>query len=120
MTQEEIIQGNKLIAEFMGGIKPDLFCNGVKQSENAWNHNDINNPLCGGKYYDDSLKYHTSWNWLMPVVERCNSIINHIEYFSRDLQRALCAADIELVFIAVIEFIKWYNAQTQPHDTANR
>jgi hypothetical protein len=100
MTQEEIIHGNKLIAEFMGL---------EYTTKKYWKIGDItgNNQLF-------ELHYHTSWDWLMPVVEKCNAIIHHSKYVSNDLQRALCAVDIKLIFLAVVEFIKWYNPQTLP------
>ena len=58
MSNEEIIEGNKLIAEFMGKeIRDHLYNDAVK-----W-------------------KYHLSWDWLMPVIEK----ISKIE-FNRDEQ----------------------------------
>ena len=58
MSEKEIIEGNKLIAEFMG-IK-------IIQSRYGCNH-----PLVTCPYPDYSnLKYHSSWDWLMPVVEK--------------------------------------------------
>jgi hypothetical protein len=52
---------NKLIAEFMGVVFHD--------DENQYYSSD-------GMYIDDTLKYHTSWNWLMPVIEKIG-----IDYF---------------------------------------
>lgn len=66
MTQE-IIEGNKLIAEFMGA-KPITFTDdfggvvsGVLKMED-------------GLYPPYKLKYHSSWDWLMPVVEKMSRI----------------------------------------------
>jgi hypothetical protein len=57
------MKDNKLIAEFMGGqrVLPD------KDVYNMPTHNN----LC---YGIDELHYHTSWNWLMPVVEKIRKI----------------------------------------------
>ena len=56
-----IMKENKLIAEFMGVVFHD--------DENQYYSSD-------GMYIDDTLKYHTSWNWLMPVIEKIG-----IDYF---------------------------------------
>ena len=71
---EEIIEGNKLIAEFMGYnlIIPSMrrYPNNWKTS--YWERNyDIekhttDHVLCE----ENGLKYHSSWDWLMPVVEK--------------------------------------------------
>lgn len=63
MTPKEIVEKNKIIAEFMGGI---LHTNG---SSGEWFKFD------GGIAHDTSdLKYHSSWDWLMPVVEKIEQI----------------------------------------------
>jgi len=51
---------NKLIAEFMGAIFDD---NGMTR-------------ICdkGGRVSDLNLQYHTSWDWLIPVVDKIESI----------------------------------------------
>ena len=87
MTMED----NKLIAEFMGVGK--LY---EAQSSNQWN------------------QYHTSWDWLMPVLSKILDITfsddeketSDSEYFYniRD-----CVPDINHTYKAIIEFIKTYN-----------
>lgn len=54
LTQEQIIEGNKLIANFKGWIWPE----------------DAEYRL----YEEHALKYHSSWHWLMPVIEKIESI----------------------------------------------
>ena len=115
MTTEEIVEGNRLIAEFMG----------YKQRENGglfWGNDGL-----GGLYPKD-LKYHSSWDWLMPVVEK----IQHLEdelpvkidfqihllgavelYIDYKRVFAMTAFEpgtlINAVYEAILEFIKWYN-----------
>jgi hypothetical protein len=60
----ETIEGNKIIAEFMGApydSKYDCF-----DYENA-----SFNPISSERYLSvNRIKYHSSWDWLMPVVEK--------------------------------------------------
>lgn len=109
MEQSEIIEGNELIAEFMGGIyKSNLFPIGNTQ---IWlpfhNMTEINN-----------LKYHNSWDWLMPVVEKIESL----GYSTRILDNGMGiegdliierfgVTKIKGTWLTIIEFIKWYNTQ---------
>ena len=99
-------ENNKLIAEFMGlEIIYRPYSNGfVELSETE---------LCDV----DDLKYHTSWDWLMPVVEKafcvaCNKDMEGIMGADNHRQNII---DEHLMFNkigtyeAVVEFIKWYN-----------
>ena len=66
------------------------------------------------------LHYHTSWDWLMPVVDK---IVNQTQLFELipqtikinrqeslfNIFQALSTIDIKHVYTAVVEFIKWYN-----------
>ena len=81
MTEDKILYGNKLIAEFMQ-YKQNIGFN------EYFNHNDYEIP--GKEYYRyiqkieeniktnsyslNALKFHSSWDWLMPVVEKIESI----------------------------------------------
>ena len=54
------------------------------------------------------LKYHTSWDWLMPVVEKCyhnGAEENEVG----DITHALLDCDIDHLYISVVEFIIQYN-----------
>ena len=59
MTQEEIIQGNKIIAEFMGG-----------EIRRGKKHEVVMNDSVDGPFVSErvtNLKYHTSWEWQVPA-----------------------------------------------------
>ena len=75
---------NKLVAEFMG----DTFYPEVQHWYDSH-----------GSFIGDALKYHTSWDWLMPVVEK-------IENISGEL---ILSTNLENTYPEVVEFIKQYN-----------
>ena len=86
------MKDNKLIAEFMQW--PDL-----------------------GTQGDFSyLKYHESWDWLMPVVEKClekhNNLIDGrdvIDTSYSSIAQALQVVSLKETYKAVVEFIKEHN-----------
>jgi len=59
-------------------------------------------------YLEDDLEYHTSWDWLMPVVETCyhnGAEENEVG----DITHALLDCNRDHLYISVIEFINQYN-----------
>ena len=107
MKTNEIIEDNKLIAEFMGATYIT-----AKQPNPYWE-----NVPDNGQYLDTKrLKYHSSWDWLMPVVEKIQEVVgDNEELFETDMFESLINtipyANIEDSFKVVIEFIKWYNTE---------
>ena len=102
----ETIEGNKLIAEFMG-VKyftefHGTLCELDQEDGSPW-------------YYDPIawLDYEKNWSLLMPVVGKINkwhqtSMCKKMDFYL--LQQSICSS-IEMVWEAVIEFIKWHNDQ---------
>lgn len=122
MSEKEILEGNKLIAEFMGGKFKEYSILNLKENE-VWL------PYHGLCNYQ-KLKYYSSWDWLIPVVEKiesiselsqnrtCNfhvTIEKHRCFIKWGIGRTICDVydyhnnKILIVYRAVIEFIKWYN-----------
>ena len=58
-----------------------------------------------------NLKYHTSWDWLIPVVREILTRIDidSIEYETHNLEYETLDADIKGAYKQVVEFIEWYN-----------
>ena len=134
MTQEQILEGNKLIAEFMG-LSQGL------PNETRWKKDWFEKEI-GIRH--SFLFYHSDWNWLMEVVEKIESFEYSVEIFKsashnepnkifhRCVIEKMTNWNIELLSLseeddntgkqyvktddkklstwtAVVEFIKWYN-----------
>lgn len=102
------IEGNNLIAEFMGYINttptdPDF---------NIYENKE-------GKMLESmSMVYHSSWDWLMPVVEKIGMIRPIELHFSvapscyiyrLDIKNTFSESPIKNVWLSCVEFIQWYN-----------
>lgn len=81
MDKNFVLSGNKLIAEFMGfkyipfnnnqELKPGWWVNPITRGQQDNEH--VRYKLGKSRFLARShheLKYHNSWNWLMPVVEK--------------------------------------------------
>ena len=113
MVNKEILDGNKLIAEFVSG---------KMIVENYHGINIIKFP--NESIFDlNGLKYHSSWDWLMPVVEKIENVLNG--EVSVIISEASCGINycaiysvsvesntkIEAIWLACVNFIAWYNLQ---------
>lgn len=89
LTEQEIIEGNNIIAEFYGDIS------GITS------------------YPDEPLEFHSSWNWLMPVVEKISGLDSkgneEFEMHQFYTTKANLDCGIYHAYGQVIDFIKWYN-----------
>ena len=112
------IESNKLIAEFMGGAQKE-------DQMYLPNH-------AAECYKANCLAYHSSWDWLMPVVEKVTSLTKekryippgkYLEYKEQrdkydeqweklfDYQAYnFFSGEIKSIYQAIVEFIKWYNS----------
>ena len=104
MKTEEIEEENKLITEFMEWHPETLSL--------------LKKPV---------LQYHSSWDWLITVLEKIESLGYSVCMESRRNVKHRCvifkspllidkgdesAPWIDSAWKAVVEFIKWYNKQT--------
>ena len=102
--------GNKLIAEFMGCTYSDTF---MGLLPNHWIKED-GEPLTG--YLDTELKYHSSWDWLIPAVEKCITYINVDDTgfkLQNNVSHWMAFLEMDKIWTSVVEFIKWYNTQNK-------
>ncbi len=101
-------ENNKLIAEFMGFTYEKnigWYDNEMLMSQDVYDNQD-------GNCFDE-LKFHSSWDWLMPVVEKCFAKQEEVsDDLSFKLNDALLETNIESLYRVVVEFIKQYNNQS--------
>jgi hypothetical protein len=102
------MDNNKLIAEFIGLHDEILSTGNIHSWSDApffYITEDSKEKVMEGiaKY----SKYHTSWDWLMPVVQRCYKIDNE-EGFD-NLVDAVSTLDLGGTYEAVVWFIQEYN-----------
>lgn len=90
---------NKIIAEFM-----ELEAT-PKYNPKEYYVKEYNS---GEWYLPEEMQYHTSWDWLMPVINKCLNIY-HIEQMNDDLNFTFYDAmgNMEETYQAVVEFIKF-------------
>jgi len=93
-------ENNKLIAKF---IKLGFAQDPRGSSPLFYTRNNLD-------YKSSELKFHSSWDWLMPVVSEVgkSSDENTLEII-KDIEYGLINVSIGNVYEGVIEFIKWYN-----------
>ena len=107
-TEIEILEGNKIIAEFMG----------LHFHKRGW----VDAQHIDGNYECEDLKYHSSWDCIMPVVEKIEVL--GYNTFLKGHDCMICSLEppyvkvvqcnnysnkIEATWFAIIEFIQWYN-----------
>jgi hypothetical protein len=126
-----IMDRNRIIAEFMGGLWNEHSKQwGIGRAEYfdmQLNKKTLKNVVRAEQHFsNEDLKYHESWNWLMPVVEKiesfdglsvhiegCFCAVNHIKE-EAIVQVPICTlSKIEATFETVIKFIEWYNEQSK-------
>lgn len=119
MSEQEIIENNKLIAEFMGWtVEKNHFSKVEKYGDKLQNERGISVK---------NRDYHSDWNLLMPVVEKIEinckfdvHIYGHynwkepnrcviLDWRNKEIVGTFNDSKIQCVFDAVVEFIKWYN-----------
>lgn len=131
--EKEILEGNKLIAIFMGG---KLLMNNIYNFPVSFGYKesyDEGGYIGSGKssVWDiDEMEYHTSWDWLIPVYNKILALFNSDNELLKKLKEnrlilncvktVLDASDVSLQieiyssFLKVCDIIKWYNSTQKP------
>lgn len=117
-------ENNRIIAEFMGWKEqtdPTERWFGSFREPNGILHKNTNT---------EPLLFHSSWDWLMPVVEKIEGLENSIyqvdimqegarilkrcKHFDKPIDCTVSkmpegTTKLEATYKAVVQFIKWYN-----------
>ena len=122
---KNIIENNKLIAEFMGVFDKILSTGNMHSWSDApfyYTTEDTREKVI--KNISKYSKYSKDWNWLMEVVEKIENLSKEGETYmfsitkfsarvtykgSRIVDLPIDNTKIEAVYNACVEFIKWYN-----------
>lgn len=127
----ETVENNKLIAEFMGSKYINIpytdndgniqdFWHWSKP-ENGWPVNIYGGMEMSTAFMIENWFYHSSWDWLMPVVDKIESLGNQIAVFNKAAAISNCKnlnlfsdsfkgeTKIEATYKAIVRFIKWHN-----------
>ena len=116
MKNQEIIEGNMLIVEFMGYNCP----NSSTSSFYIEDHNRVTGMNGRYDFTDhwytlEEVEYYTSWDWLIPVIDKITSMQEypdfkiHTSFQFHDGGIYINTKYIENTWEQVVEFIKWYN-----------
>lgn len=135
-------EGNRLIFFFMGAREMSSHTNpkGIKTILSA----QLDDLYV--KDFERELKYHSSWDWLMPVVEKIEGTCHeHHGYFGVYISANTCTIQatklrtdqplaspphyydeqisgtkIKATWLAVIQFIQWYQSQAKAERFLNK
>lgn len=138
----EIIEGNKLIAEFMyPNAKKEYESGDIIIEDNVFKKV----QLIFGHY--DQMRYHKSWDWLMPVVEKIEETEKNVfvQNFTIEIKwernglgnKHICKilfvrknrfnaivhesdSKINAVWLSVVEYIEWYHRDFNKKIEANK
>ena len=127
IIMKNIIENNKLIAEFLNWEFDDLSETFETPFLKLVDPHAFGDEQFSCKLQDFELEFHSDWNWLMQVVEKIESLgynidtmkVNITKYQSSQfcgiyidgkiIYTNYCETKIEAVYNACLEFIKWYN-----------
>ena len=120
MNKQQIYKQSKLIAEFMGfethtDVVDDrtlaYYVGDVIKADNSKNENEDD------IFHPEDMQFHTSWDWLMPVVckidDHFGDMTSNIRILTDDdindqinkINNAVLQFDREILHRAVVEFI---------------
>ena len=133
---ENIIENNKIIAEFLDWEFDDLSETFETPFLKLVDPQAFGDEQFSCKLQDFELEFHSDWNWLMSVVEKIENLQdeNNCAIYNVQIEQSFTEiidnhtsetiiydidadSKIEAVYNTVIEFIKWYNEQNKNNES---
>lgn len=113
-------ESNKLIAEFMGYQECPMklyqmddrfqFVNILSEYQDEDEYLTIEAGTRTIKFNPKDMKFNESWDWLMPVIEKCReSQIFGSQRLISNVDKRLLKLDLIATYRNVVDFIEWHN-----------
>ncbi len=119
---------NKLVAEFMGAT-PDakgrykidqdeqqvIDLQSYTQGDDDYWFRFVEAGYIITHFLPREMRYHQSWDWLMPVIAKSNRIVKgkplvvNFPPVGKKLQESILDNKIDVAFDCLVKFIEWYN-----------
>ncbi len=106
--EESIIEGNRLIGEFDGYVyESESSLNGIKGVLKREDKLTLHANIIGKNF---CTEYHSSWDWLMPVVKKWNDLViskrngGKAGWTKWQYKTVMLRTEIEPVFNDLVEF----------------
>ena len=114
---DNIIENNKLIAEFLNWEFDDLSETFETPFLKLVEPHAFGDEQFSCKLQDFELEFHSDWNWLTVVVRKCREFSNEEDSHWENIYYALTDLDIYKVYMTCVQFIKWYNEQNKNNES---
>lgn len=125
MKTNEITDGNITLAEFMGHYNDlgaairFMYSSGepFPLSGNDANFESVESEVqmeveeFGSTLEIETVSFHNSWDWLMPVVEKILNICQESDEMEKYYVITDAIPEIEAVFSVCVKFAEWYKKQ---------
>jgi hypothetical protein len=111
------IESNKIFAKFME-FKFFDYMNLPHCIYTVKVHDDLKLIFAAQNHLVDEVKFHSSWDWLMPIVKKAFDTeffdkFDEWKVLNKKICDGLAMADIDMVYAACLSFIQWHNEQTK-------
>lgn len=106
-------ENNKLIAEFMGALA-NQYCEfdlwATLYLAPIYEDSDSEDVDVKHFFKPEEMRFHSSWDWLMLVIERIEQVNEGVP---SQLINLTLFSELKEVYSAVVEFIKWHNSDNK-------
>ena len=110
---DNIIENNKLIAEFLNWEFDDLSETFETPFLKLVEPQAFGDEQFSCKLQDFELEFHSDWSWLMQVVEKILNVSLEIDSMEMYYNITDSIPYIAKTYGECVEFIKWYNEKNQ-------